>query len=94
MKDLSFHAYKIQLTQELKLADHEKRRMFPRWIFDKQLENDDFTMKIIFSDEAHFHLSGFVNKQNCRIWSSENPRQIQEREMHPQRVTVWCAFWA
>lgn len=39
-------------------------------------------------------MSGFVNKQNCRIWSSENPRQIQEREMHPQRVTVWCAFWA
>ena len=24
--------------------------------------------KIIFSHEAHFDLSGFVNKQNCRIW--------------------------
>ena len=23
--------------------------------------------KSIFSGESHFHLSGFVNKQNCRI---------------------------
>jgi hypothetical protein len=50
--------------------------------------------KIIFSDEAHFHLNGYVNKQNCRIWGAENPRVIQERPMHPQRVTVWCGFWA
>ena len=29
--------------------------------------------KIIFSDEAHFDFGGNVNKQNCRIWSTENP---------------------
>ena len=28
-------------------------------------------MKIIFSDEAH--LISYVNKQNCRIWGTENP---------------------
>ncbi|EFN79524.1 hypothetical protein EAI_06736, partial [Harpegnathos saltator] len=50
--------------------------------------------KIIFSDEAHFHLDGLVNRQNCRIWGSENPRVIVEKQMHPQRVTVWCGFWA
>ena len=27
--------------------------------------------KIIFSDEAHFDLGGYVNKQNCRIWGTE-----------------------
>ena len=27
---------------------------------------------IIFSDEAHFDLGGYVNKQNCRIWGTEN----------------------
>ena len=48
--------------------------------------------KIIFSDGAHFHLSGFVNKQNCRIWANDNPRVIVEKPMHPQRVTVWCGL--
>ena len=27
--------------------------------------------KIFFSDEAHFDLDGYVNKQNCRIWGTE-----------------------
>ncbi|KAI5708051.1 hypothetical protein M8J77_015430 [Diaphorina citri] len=38
--------------------------------------NEGFAKRIIFSDEAHFHLNGFVNKQNCRIWGSENPRVL------------------
>ena len=29
--------------------------------------------KIIFSDEAHFDLGGYVNIQTCRIWNTENP---------------------
>ncbi|GFU78489.1 uncharacterized protein TNCV_2301011 [Trichonephila clavipes] len=34
----------------------------------------DFHKRILFSDEAHFWLNGYVNKQNCRIWSEANPR--------------------
>ena len=46
------------------------------------------------SDEAHFHLGGYVNKQNCHIWGSENAKMIIEKPLYPQRVTVWCGFWA
>jgi Helix-turn-helix domain (DUF4817) len=93
-KDLQLHPYKVQLTQELKPTDHGKRRQFVEWILEMQRENEGFTKRIIFSDEAHFHLNGFVNKQNCRIWGSENPRVIKEKQMHPQRVTVWCGIWS
>ena len=48
----------------------------------------------MISDKAHFHLGGFVNKQNCRILSSENEKMIFEKPLQPQRVTVWCGFWA
>ena len=41
-----------------------------------------------------FHLDGFVNRQNYRLWGSENPYVISEKQMHPQHVTVWCGFWA
>ena len=34
-----------------------------------------------------------MNKQNCRIWCTENPNVIIKKPMHPQRVTVWCGFW-
>ena len=45
-------------------------------------------------DEAHFHLSGHVNKQNSRFWGSESPQIIYETSLHPQKITVWCAIHA
>lgn len=93
-KDLRLHAYKIQLTQELKPRDHHHRRIFANWILEQTELDDEFGNRIIFSDEAHFHLGGYVNKQNCRIWGRENPREIIEKPMHPLRVTVWCGFSA
>ena len=50
--------------------------------------------KIIFSDKAHFDLAGYVSKQICRIWRTENPRAYIEKPTHPKRVTIWCVFWA
>jgi len=44
--------------------------------------------RIIFTDEAYFHLDCHVNKQNCRIWGTEEP-SIRTKPLHPQRVTVW-----
>ncbi|CAF1523416.1 unnamed protein product [Didymodactylos carnosus] len=93
-KDLGLHPYKIQLTQELKPNDHSLRRRFADWALE-QLEVDaNFGKKIIFSDEAHFWLNGFVNKQNCRIWGESNPQQIQQLPIHPEKLTVWCGLWS
>ncbi|GFY09619.1 putative DD41D transposase [Trichonephila clavipes] len=44
--------------------------------------------------EAHFSLNGYVNKQNCRIWSEANPQVYVETPLHPEKLTVWCALWA
>ncbi|GFT74308.1 hypothetical protein TNCV_1307671 [Trichonephila clavipes] len=51
--------------------------------------------EIIFKiDEAHFWLNGYVNQQNCRIWSEANPQVYVETPLHPEKLTVWCALWA
>ena len=48
-----------------------------KWDCDRITEDADFgKQKIIFSYEAHFDLGVYVNKQNCRIWGTENPHAI------------------
>ncbi|GFX49024.1 uncharacterized protein TNCV_2798151 [Trichonephila clavipes] len=54
----------------------------------------DFHKQILFSDEAHFWLNGYVNKQNCRISSEANPQVYVETPLHPEKLMVWCALWA
>ncbi|GFV89476.1 DUF4817 domain-containing protein [Trichonephila clavipes] len=39
-------------------------------------------------------LNGYVNKQNCRIWSEANPQVYVETPLHPEKLTVWCSLWA
>ena len=66
-----------------------------KWVCDGLTEDADFGKKrIIISDKAHFDPGGYVNKQNCRIWGTENPHAYIEKPMYPKRVTVWCGFWS
>ncbi|GFW14204.1 uncharacterized protein TNCV_3547931 [Trichonephila clavipes] len=53
-----------------------------------------FSACAINSDETHFWLNGYVNKQNCCIWSEANPQVYVETPLHPEKLTVWCALWA
>ncbi|GFV96506.1 transposable element Tc3 transposase [Trichonephila clavipes] len=56
--------------------------------------HNDSPARILFSDEAHFWLNGYVNKQSCRIWSEVNLQVYVETPLHPEKLTVWCAVWA
>jgi hypothetical protein len=47
--------------------------------------------KIFCCDEAWLYLSGYVNSQNSRIWSADNPHTFHERPLHSLKVGVWCA---
>ena len=58
----------------------------------KMSRNENFLSRIVFSDECVFHVSGIASTQNTRIWPAENPRAIQEHEMHSEKITVWCAI--
>ncbi|GFY07526.1 uncharacterized protein TNCV_3650331 [Trichonephila clavipes] len=73
--------------------DHQARRRFVEWAQNEIAVVPDFHKRILFSDEAHFWLNGYVNKQNCRIWSEANPQVYVETPLHPEKLTVWCALW-
>ncbi|GFW01108.1 hypothetical protein TNCV_1763461 [Trichonephila clavipes] len=67
---------------------------FVEWAQNEITVVPDFHKRILFSDEAHFWLNGYVNKQNCRIWSEANPQVYVETPLHLEKLTVWCALWA
>ncbi|GFW28819.1 DUF4817 domain-containing protein [Trichonephila clavipes] len=73
---------------------HQARRRFVEWAQNEIAVVPDFHKRILFSDEAHFWLNGYVNKQNCRIWSEANPQVYVETPLHTEKLTVWCALWA
>ena len=87
-RSLHMHTYKIMVVQELSERDHETRTNLSRDI----LQSIPPTSVTICNDEAPFHLSGMVNKQNFRYWSQNNPRQLHQRPLHSPKVTVWCAM--
>ncbi|GFW04850.1 uncharacterized protein TNCV_4880851 [Trichonephila clavipes] len=74
--------------------DHQARRRLVEWAQNEIAVVPDFHKRIFFSDEAHFWLNGYVNKQNCRIWSEANPQVYVETPLHPEKLTVWCDLWA
>ncbi|GFU83473.1 transposable element Tc3 transposase [Trichonephila clavipes] len=72
----------------------QARRRFVEWAQNEIAVVPDFHKRILFSDEAHFWLNGYVNKQNCRISSEANPQVYVETPLYPEKLTVWCALWA
>ncbi|GFV48718.1 DUF4817 domain-containing protein [Trichonephila clavipes] len=74
--------------------DHQARRRFVEWAQNEIAVVPVFISAFLFSDEAHFWLNGYVNKQNCRIWSEANPQVYVETPLHPEKLTVWRALWA
>ncbi|GFX83394.1 hypothetical protein TNCV_909121 [Trichonephila clavipes] len=72
--------------------DHQARRRFVEWAQNEIAVVPDFHKRILFSDEAHFWLNGYVNKQNCRIWSEANPQVYVETPLHREKLTVWGRF--
>ncbi len=90
---LQLHPYKCSMLQELKPPDYEKRTRFCRWFLRFVREHGlAFCDHVYYSDEAWFHLTGYVNAQNNRYWSGENPRLFTETSLHPQKIGVWCAI--
>lgn len=89
-KLLKLHPYRINVTHQLQEPDKEKRMQYCHW-FKTFIRNDISVLdKVFFSDEAWFHLSGYVNSQNYRIWSAENPHEFHEQPLHSQKIGVWC----
>ncbi|PNF36602.1 hypothetical protein B7P43_G13844, partial [Cryptotermes secundus] len=85
---LHFHPYKMIVVQELSPRDFQNQITACEMLLETLPPN----ALVFFSDEAHFHLSGYVSKQNMCYWNGNNPRELHERPLQSGKVTVWCAL--
>jgi hypothetical protein len=86
-KHLKLCAYKLQLLHEVKPDDKPKHATFAADILQHIETGNNFLAKVLFSDEATFHLSGMVNRHNMRIWGTEHPREVVEYQRDIPRST-------
>ena len=74
-KDLNFHLYKIAIVQELSDRNMANRKISSEQLLE-MLNDDGVISTVLMTDEAHFHLSGYVNKQDYRYWAPESPQEL------------------
>jgi len=49
---------------------------------------------ILWSDEAVFHIGGFVNRHNSHYWAAHDPEVTVEKMQNRPKLTVWCGMTA
>ena len=89
-RELKLYPYKLQMAQQLSEEDETKRINFARYCRAELRFDSEFLKRVVFTDECKFSLSGFVNKQNCRIWGSERPNEVYQTPHNSPSVMVWC----
>jgi hypothetical protein len=90
-KRLLMTPYGLQLLQALSNNDKQDFSTFCVNFLDR-ISDKNLMSKAIFSDELTFHLSGNVNKHNCRIWALHNPRATVALGRDAPKVNAFFAL--
>jgi hypothetical protein len=92
LKVAKYHPYRLQLLQKLRPQDCQRRIDHALTQLALMEIHPSFLHHLQFSDEAHFHVNGVVNRQNFRYWDTTNPFCYSEQPLHSPRITVWGAI--
>lgn len=89
-KMLKLRPYKISTVHKLLDVDPDARINYCRWMM-QAITNGTINLDLtFFSDEAWFSLDGYLNSQNNRFWSLNNPHVFIESPLHSKKVGVIC----
>lgn len=88
-EQLHYKKYKPSFVQQLHEDDAQHRLDFAQ-MFQNQLASR--IGRILWTDEAHFHLYGEVSSINGYIWAAENPHIVVQKPLHSPKLTVAIAF--
>ena len=91
-QDLQLRPYKIRVLHELSEEDFPYRLTFCEDMLQRLSNDGTLLERIVFSDEAHFHLSGQVTRHNAHVYARENPKAFITKHLHSERVMFGWEF--
>lgn len=91
---LHLYPYRAHCIHRLLSTDKASRITFCQRMLAKTRDDESFLANILWTDEANFHLNGAVNTWNFRVWSAQNPNEMEEQQPWSPKITVWLGFTA
>lgn len=92
LKSLSFRPWKPHYCQEITPEDCDRRMEYGEIMLGWHGDWPELFDNIVWSDEAIFHVGGFVNRHNCHYWAEFDPKVTAEKMQNRSKVTVWCGM--
>jgi len=90
--ELKWRPWKPHYVQALYPDDLDRRHEFAEKMIEWHETHPDLFDNILWSDEAIFHVGGFVNRHNSHYWSENDPLITIEKRQGQPKVTVWCGM--
>lgn len=79
--------------QVLYIEDFDRRLIHCHWMLNMLAQDHRFLYRILWTDEATFHIDGTVNQRSTRYWSRTNPRWLHEVQAQGRwLLNVWCGI--
>lgn len=88
-EDLKMRPYHLQMAHALDAPDPATRMNFARDELMRLAADPDRLNNLLFTDEAHFHLDGGVNRHDWIMWADSNPHWFDTCRFPSPKVTVW-----
>ena len=83
----------LKTGQQLTSSAKSQRLLASLKFKEALLLDPQFHRNIIFTDESHIDINGYLNKQIDRQWGTKERIPIRiEKVAHPLRVTLWCGI--
>jgi len=93
-KDLNFRLPKPHYIQELTPEDCDCRIQYVELMLGCYEDWPKLFENILWSDEAVFHIGGFIIQHNCPYWAAHDPEVTVQKMQNGPVVTVWCVMTA
>jgi hypothetical protein len=85
---LKLRPYRTTVIHVLQLRDSAGSVCFCSWFLQSVIEGEIDPKLTFCSDEAWFHLQGYINTQNNWYWNSQNSQLTHKVQLHLVKVGV------